>query len=91
MTSILALFITNAILTDITTFINLKLVTSEEVLTLQTFQTKNIMELSRGSMDLVNALDVKPWLVYAPIASDWELYNKADNHGELLGFKNSKL
>lgn len=87
LTPILMLFMTSMIITDVTTFINLKLIKVEEVVVVQDIQKSCIVALSSDSMDLVNALDVKSWMVYAPIAADWEKYNKGDNHGELVNAK----
>jgi acyl-CoA oxidase len=36
------------------------------------------------SNHLVDALGVKPWLVFAPIGNDWAKYNVDDNRGELI-------
>jgi hypothetical protein len=68
----------------VSTFINLKLLSADQIAKIQEIQKARIGELSGHSMDLVNALDVKPWMVYAPIASDWVAYNKENNHGELI-------
>lgn len=43
-----------------------------------------VKDLLPYAMDLVQALGVKPWMVYAPIAKDWAKYNEADNRGELV-------
>jgi len=37
------------------------------------------------TQQLVNALGVPDGLVEAPIAGNWEAYNKVDNQGELVG------
>lgn len=37
------------------------------------------------SQQLVDAFGIPDHLVAAPIAGDWEKYNRVDNHGELLG------
>lgn len=78
---------TNIILSDIKNFINLKLLKAEDINVLQGVQKVCVSEISPNSMGLVDALDVKPWMVYAPIAKDWEAYNKEDNKGELTKSK----
>lgn len=47
-------------------------------------QRQLVKELSPYSMDLIEALGVKPWMVFAPIANDWKAYNADDNRGELI-------
>jgi hypothetical protein len=32
---------------------------------------------------LIKSLDVKDWMLYAPIAKDWEKFNENDNKGEV--------
>ncbi len=34
---------------------------------------------------MIDAFGIPPHLQAAPIAADWEAYNKVDNQGELMG------
>ncbi|KAH6574894.1 hypothetical protein BASA62_002259 [Batrachochytrium salamandrivorans] len=47
-------------------------------------QHQLIKELAPYTKDLILSLGVKPWMVFAPIASDWAAYNRSDNKGELI-------
>ena len=42
-------------------------------------------ELAPSSQALVDAFGIPDHLVAAPIATDWEGYNRVDNQGELAG------
>lgn len=42
-------------------------------------------QLAPSSQALVDAFGIPDHLVAAPIATDWEGYNKVDNQGELSG------
>lgn len=42
-------------------------------------------ELAPSSQRIISAFGIPAHLVAAPIAVDWEKYNKVDNQGELIG------
>ena len=42
-------------------------------------------ELAPASQHVIDAFGIPPYLQAAPIAADWEAYNKVDNQGELIG------
>ena len=42
-------------------------------------------ELAPSSQRIIDAFGIPSHLVAAPIAADWERYNKVDNQGELIG------
>ncbi|CAL5220325.1 g2316 [Coccomyxa viridis] len=64
---------------------------TEEMLSLQTGrQLPNEIralcaELAPASQHVIDAFGIPPHLQAAPIAADWEAYNKVDNQGELIG------
>lgn len=37
---------------------------------------------------LIESLDIKPWMIFAPIASDWKEYNAGDWRGEIVARPN---
>lgn len=42
-------------------------------------------ELAPSSQRIIDSFGIPSHLVAAPIAVDWEKYNKVDNQGELIG------
>ena len=42
-------------------------------------------EIAPASQHLIDAFGIPPHLQAAPIAADWEEYNRVDNQGELIG------
>lgn len=42
-------------------------------------------ELAPSSQRVIDSFGIPSHLVAAPIAVDWEMYNKVDNQGELVG------
>ena len=42
-------------------------------------------QLAPASQHVIDAFGIPPHLQAAPIAADWEAYNKVDNQGELIG------
>ncbi|KAI8910834.1 acyl-CoA dehydrogenase/oxidase [Gorgonomyces haynaldii] len=45
---------------------------------------KIIKDVAAHASFLIRALDVKEWMIFAPIAKDWAEYNAHDNQGELI-------
>ena len=39
--------------------------------------------LAQKSLDLVKSFNIPDWMHHAPIANDWEEYNRTENNGEL--------
>eukprot|EP00842_Homolaphlyctis_polyrhiza_P004901 jgi/Hompol1/5411/HPOL_001993-RA len=54
-------------------------------------QRQLIKEFAPYTKNVVTALGLKPWMVFAPIANDWAEYNRVDNKGELVGHLNAHL
>jgi acyl-CoA oxidase len=65
-------------------FITKKLVSVETAQFIPDIQKEIIKELAPESMQLIEGLGVKPWMIFAPIAKDWAKYNEDDNKGELI-------
>ncbi len=88
---VLQVFLLDIIKNDMSTFIHLKFMKAEDIEAALTLLRKSVKKLSSHAMWLVDAFDVKPWMVHAPIASDWEKYNAYDNRGELVNVPLAKF
>ncbi|KAI8827148.1 acyl-CoA dehydrogenase/oxidase [Fimicolochytrium jonesii] len=78
------LFATTLVTDNLTFFLTAQLISPAGARDLQELQRKWVKELAPEAMNIVEGLGVKPWMVFAPIANDWEEYNKTDNRGELV-------
>ena len=43
------------------------------------------MELGPNAQSIIDGFGIPAHLIAAPIAADWQAYNRVDNQGELLG------
>ncbi len=71
-------------------FVVLGLLDGSQIKSIEEEQRRLVKILAPESMNLIKALDIKPWMCQAPIANDWIAYNTHDNRGELVGLA-SKL
>ena len=78
------LFALSLILDDLSWYLTQGLVSIETGKQIPDIYRGLIKNLVPQSIHLVEALGVKPWLVFAPIGNDWAKYNVEDNRGELI-------
>ncbi|KAJ3296854.1 hypothetical protein HK104_001096 [Borealophlyctis nickersoniae] len=83
-TRILHLYTTYLLNTHIAFFLTSRLVSLDDASKLEALQPKLVKNLAPVAMDVIKGLGVADWMVFAPIANDWETYNKDDNKGELI-------
>ncbi|KAJ3085618.1 hypothetical protein HK102_013990 [Quaeritorhiza haematococci] len=76
-----ALQILNA---DLALLITEGLLTPAQGKTLTVSHRDAVQDLVPDVMTVIDALGLKKWMVFAPIANDWETYNADDNQGELV-------
>ena len=78
------LFAHGLIAQDLVTFIVNGFLTPEQAKFMQEQHSVLIKNIAPLVPTLVEGLDVKEWMVFAPIAKDWAEYNKHDNRGEFV-------
>ncbi len=84
MSKVAQLFAYSLIIDDLSWYLTHGLISLETGKQLPDIYRALIKGLVPQSTHLVDALGVKPWLVFAPIGNDWAKYNVDDNRGELV-------
>jgi acyl-CoA oxidase len=84
MSKIAHLFAHTLVSDNLAWFMTVGLVSVETGKHVMPIQHHLIKELLPQAMDIIQGLGVKPWMVFAPIAGNWEKYNESDNRGELI-------
>ena len=81
------MFANTLVLDNLAWFLTNGLVSIESAKHVNSTQHQLIRNVVPQTMDIIEALGVKPWMVFAPIAGDWKQYNESDNNGELIKSK----
>lgn len=68
---ILSVFLSQLCTDDASFFMTRSLLTKQQVVSLNAYRLQAIKILAPKALDVVQALDIKPWMLFAPIAGDW--------------------
>lgn len=91
LSAVLHLFLSQIVAADMVYFIANGMISPVIAKKFADMQRAVVRDLAPKAMDLVDSFDVKPWMIYAPIAHDWAKYNGVDNRGEVVGVSYSRL
>ena len=83
LSEIYQLYCINEILNSIGFYFSNNLISNSTYNKMLNKQKKLNYNIGSQSLKLIESFDIPNWMNYAPIANDWEKYNKTENNGEI--------